>query len=282
MSGHGAASAPVLDCASVAELAGVYVLGALEVSEAAAVRRHLETCPEPHADFAQVGAVAAALFEAVDPVAPPPRLRARVMERIALEARASNATQPAAPITLSRPPGGALRRPAAVGERPGFLARLEVLGSRLMPLAALLLIGVLAGWNLLLQQDAQRSGERVATLRDAVTLSQSPDAAIARFEPTDPATTTRGFAAVAPDGTGVLVISGLDPAPAGRTYQAWYLLGTTPRSAGLVHVEADGLGVLSGLQRPPGTTQMALTLEPAPGSDAPTSDPLAEASFTDG
>ncbi len=39
---------------------------------------------------------------------------------------------------------------------------------------------------------------------------------------------------------GVLLASGLPPAPAGKTYAAWTISGGAPRSAGLVRVDARG------------------------------------------
>jgi anti-sigma factor RsiW len=49
----------------VLELAGAYVLGALEPAEAAAVRAHLASCSESHADIAELGGVLPALAESV-------------------------------------------------------------------------------------------------------------------------------------------------------------------------------------------------------------------------
>jgi hypothetical protein len=49
--------APRLTCAEVDELAGLYVLDALEAREADAVREHLATCPHSHAGFGELGSV---------------------------------------------------------------------------------------------------------------------------------------------------------------------------------------------------------------------------------
>ena len=43
------------------------------------------------------------------------------------------------------------------------------------------------------------------------------------------------------------------PAPAGETYQAWYLVDGQPTSAGLMSVGEDGYAILKGVRRLPGT-----------------------------
>ena len=53
------------------EMAGAFVLGALEPAEAAAMRQHLATCPESHDEIAELGSVLpvlAASAPVVDPM----------------------------------------------------------------------------------------------------------------------------------------------------------------------------------------------------------------------
>ena len=77
---------------------------------------------------------------------------------------------------------------------------------------------------------------------------------------------------VAPSGQAVLIVSGLDRAPAGKSYEAWVLSGKTPEPAGLF---AGGPELVLPLSRPvPRGAQVAVTLEPARGADWPTSKPL--------
>jgi len=71
-----------------------------------------------------------------------------------------------------------------------------------------------------------------------------------------------------------VVMSGMPAAPAGQTYQAWYLVDGQPASAGLMTVGSDGYAVLADITLVPGTSVVALTLEPAGGSDQPTSAPI--------
>ena len=71
-----------------------------------------------------------------------------------------------------------------------------------------------------------------------------------------------------------IVLTGLPAAGDGRTWQAWTLADGQPVSAGLMTPDADGLAVLADVARTPGTSVVALTVEPAGGSEAPTTQPV--------
>jgi hypothetical protein len=73
-------------------------------------------------------------------------------------------------------------------------------------------------------------------------------------------------------GDAVLIVSRLDRAPAGKTYEIWVISGNRPRPAGLFRGGRDTVVPLTRLV-PKGAT-VALTLERLGGSPRPTSDPL--------
>jgi hypothetical protein len=81
-------------------------------------------------------------------------------------------------------------------------------------------------------------------------------------------------------GYGVLVLNGLAPPPAGKTYQAWVIRPNvkTPKSAGIF---AGGTGVVVPLTTrvPPGAV-VAITVEKAGGVPAPTQTPKLVATRT--
>jgi anti-sigma-K factor RskA len=78
---------------------------------------------------------------------------------------------------------------------------------------------------------------------------------------------------VAADHTATLHVSGLAAAPQGKTYEAWIIpSGGAPRPAGLF---TSGTVALRGKLSPHAT--VAVTLEPARGSAAPTTAPLVTA-----
>lgn len=71
-----------------------------------------------------------------------------------------------------------------------------------------------------------------------------------------------------------LVVAGLAPAPAGKTYEAWVLAGKTARPAGLFASRSGTVAVIR-LTRPvPAGAKVAVTLERAGGVAQPTTQPI--------
>ena len=64
-----------LTCEEVREMAGAFVLGALEPADEAAVRAHLPTCDDAHAEIAELGGVLPALATSVPRSSRPPASR---------------------------------------------------------------------------------------------------------------------------------------------------------------------------------------------------------------
>ena len=86
-----------------------------------------------------------------------------------------------------------------------------------------------------------------------------------------------GRIVVTNSGDAALVVSGLEQAPEGKTYEAWVFEGGTPRPAGTFEAD-DGRDVLK-LSRPvPPGSDVAVTIEADGGVEAPTSDPIMSAS----
>jgi anti-sigma-K factor RskA len=82
-----------------------------------------------------------------------------------------------------------------------------------------------------------------------------------------------GKLVVGPDGSAALVLFRLDSAPAGKTYQAWVIRGRrAPVSAGLFRGGGATFVPLDGKVRK--GSVVAVTVEPAGGSDAPTTKPF--------
>jgi anti-sigma-K factor RskA len=253
MTGRPSNAAPSgLTCGEVTELAGLYVLGALEADEARRVAEHLATCPEAHAEIAHLGGVVPALALAAEPIDAPAALRARVVADYA-------AAHPGAQVIDL----AAERRRRA----PRWL-------SWSAAAAAVLVIAVLGGVSLTAQQRADREAQRAAVLAAAIELMAAPGSSIALLNGSGSATGASGFAAFGAEGSGYIVMTGLPDAPAGMTYQAWYLVDGQPVSAGLMPVDAAGYALLAVSAAAPGTDVIALTIEPLAGSLQPTSAPI--------
>ena len=268
-------------------LAAAYVLGALEPTEEAAVRAHLQTCAEPHDEFAELGGVVPYLVElpGLELVEPPASLRGRIMAAAAADLAERTATAspapteatprlaeapaaPAAPPSVVAPPGttvpftSATERTARRGASPlGWVARI----------AAVVAIVILGGWNLVLQgqlSDARAYDRAVAAVIDA---AGKPGSQTVVLTPTKDSRGA-GIAAVAPDGSVVMAMRDL-PATAGtQVYEAWVIAAGSPAPVpvGSFTVGQAGTAAFTTtpVTTPPGST-IALSLEPGPGSTAP-------------
>jgi len=264
-----------LTCEAVTELAGVYVLHALAADEAEAVRAHLDGCVRPHPEFAEVGGVVPALALLFEPVDAPVDLKSRVMAAVAAPARSASApthvafapaparTQAEADARVWEPPTGGRPQPRRMSALSWGMAAMAVM-----------LIAVLGAWNVVLQSRAGEVEQRTQMIAQAIAASTDPDAEVAVLRGTGPAQGASGFAAFPAEGEGYIVLVDLPPAPAGQTYQAWYLVDGRASSAGLLTVGSDGYAVLSGVDARQDAQQIVLTIEPAGGVEAPSAAPV--------
>src|SRR5215216_6226612 len=115
---------------------GAYVLGALDEVERAAFEEHLAGCPACREEVDQLLPAAQALPISVDPVAPPPALKTRIMAEVEREASLLAAAGPEA----DRPAPA----PAAAGRRRRFSLRVPRLAPAAVA-AALLVVGIAIG-----------------------------------------------------------------------------------------------------------------------------------------
>lgn len=75
------------------------------------------------------------------------------------------------------------------------------------------------------------------------------------------------------NGEATLVVSGLSPAPAGKTYEAWVMHGGKATRAGLFS-GSSGTAIVQLTHRVPSGAVVGVTLERAGGVDRPTGTPL--------
>ena len=82
-------------------------------------------------------------------------------------------------------------------------------------------------------------------------------------------------------GQAAISVAGLPPAPEGKDYQLWYV-GTDEiaRSAGLLTAGSDGRGELLLEGDASAAAAVGMTLEPAGGSQQPTTEPIVVLSLT--
>jgi anti-sigma-K factor RskA len=221
-------------------LSGAFALDALSSEEAAQFRTHLEECAVCRQEVRELRA-AAAQMGAVEAIAPLESLKARVL------------------ATADRTP----QKPPKVS--PLSQAR----GRRWAPrLAAAAAAVVVAGAGAL--GIAQITGDGGTTLQAGVVqVFESDDAHTAEVD------TSHGAVRVATSperGEMAVDTSGLHTLDQGHVYQLWSIVDGTPVSVGVL----DDPGKGASMAMPEPGTQVAITVEPAGGSERPTTDPIVE------
>jgi hypothetical protein len=265
--------------AEVTELAAGFVLGALTHDEERLVREHLASCPEPHAEFEELGGVVPYLAETVELREPPASLRDRIMAAAAadLEARqASGVSDGPVVRDAVREAGGEAPKEPGVTHFPSATERAERSRRRsplawVAGLAAVLAVVVLGAWNVTLQRDLEATRAYQQGLSAVLDVAARPGSQTAILAPESGGGPT-GLAAVGPDGAVAIVMRDLAPTSGSEVYEAWVIGGDgTPRPIGGFSVGPAGTAVFtaSGTPATAGVT-LALTREPGPGATTPT------------
>jgi anti-sigma-K factor RskA len=261
------------------ELAASYALDALTDEERRTFERHVDVCPECAGEVASLRATAAELAYAVPPRQAPAHLRARVLQAIEAE-----------PPAFAEIPRAVTVEPPRTGTNSWWFAAAAGLAALLVGGYALTLrahINFLdqeltearaqtaAAQLQLRQAQAQLDGAQREVQRASLTTTilSAPD--VIRVDLKGQATASRAIGrAFWSKSRGVLfTASSLPPLPPSQVYQLWILpaAGTAPLNGGLVSLDAEGRGVLTG---EPGTAAapkgFAVTAEPAGGSATPT------------
>jgi len=249
--------------ADVHALAGAYALDALEPAETADFEEHLQSCGSCRDEVRSLrGAAGALAFDVAE--TPPPSLRSSVLAGI-------SQVRPLPPVGDAP----AVAQPAATTAPVDELFEASERRARrrspwLVGVAAALAL-VAGGAVVRTVQLNDELGSVSQQAAEVTAVLTAPDATT-----TSTGVTTGGRAAVVSSaslGKSVLVTDGLAPAPAGSTYQIWYLSDAgAPASAGFVPAGERSAVVLQGdLGAADG---VGVTLEPEGGSPAPTTTPV--------
>ena len=259
-----------LTCDEVREMAGAFVLGALEPVEAAGVRVHLASCPEAQAEIDELGSVLPALAESVPIVEPPAGLKARIMTAAAADLAARPAGPAPDPVAKQAPPipPTPLAIPT-VAERETRRARTSP-GTWALRIAAVVAIVALGGWNLLLQGQLSTARSYEQSVAAVLDVAAQPGARTAIL--TAAGGTGSGLAAVSATGQIRLAMQDLAPTTGATVYEAWVIGGDgVPVPLGSFRVGNSGTASFEGTGPPSANGSiLAVTLEPAPGATTPT------------
>jgi len=224
------------------ELIAGYALDALDPDDEARVRELLATSEEAREELRALSEVGAAMATATSGPAPRPELRGRILEA----ARA----EPPTVVSLE-----GYRRSRAVTALSATAALAAV---------AALALGI---WGAGASRDLDDARTALVRQQAATTVLSDPDARAVDLETGD------GRLVVGEDGSAVLVLSSMGPAPDGKTYEVWVANDGVPVRAGLF----DGAGerdVVPVEQTVGDGSVVMVTVENDGGVDAPTSDPI--------
>ena len=236
--------------ADVHALSGAYAVDALDDLERARFEAHLKSCADCRDEVAGLRETAALLGSA-DVVAPPPSLRASILDQI-------ESVRPLPPEIPAMAPADSTVTPIRARRFPTMLV------------AAAAVILIAAAGALWLRPWADDSTpvtltatERVLDAADATRVHQKfPDGAVA--------TVVRSRSV----GRAVLLTQDMVDAPKGKDYQLWL---QTPDGemvpAGLMPDDPDATVLLDGDAAK--STAVGITIEPDGGSPQPTSNPIA-------
>ena len=218
-----------------------YALGALEDAERIAVAAHLERCDQCARDLAQFED---ALYEAAAVGAVQVDVPRDLRARIVLRHRGARGTP-------ERSWGGRVR---------AWLARP-------VPLAVPLALAVLLVVSFAAVGTARREADAYARV-----LAGVADGRVVALVPQKNAPADARGAVVIPRSGDPYVVLELSSPPTGKTWEAWVIKGQRPIAAGL----SSSSGVFTIVLSAPvdAGDVVAVTLEPAAGSSAPTADPV--------
>ncbi|MFM9373572.1 anti-sigma factor domain-containing protein [Streptomyces sp. Da 82-17] len=237
-------------------LTGAYAMDALPETERAAFERHLSGCEPCTQETAELTATAARLGLAVS-VTPRPELRDEVLRRITTVRQET-----------PREAGAAMSAPRAATRRT-ILSRWALAAC----VAAAAAFGGIAVWQHQRAEDALDRARQATQDADRVSaVLAAPDARSGSAKLGDGATGT--VVVSRSQDKAVFVVSGMAPPPKGKTYQLWFDEDGVMRSAGLMEPgRSEQTVLMSGaVSRASG---MGITVEPAGGSEQPTSAPVA-------
>jgi len=235
------------------ELAALYVVDALTPGEALEFETHLADCVACQEEVADMRSVTDHLSRSVE-ADPPASLRASVLAGIT-----ATAQEPVAP---TRPDNVIpLRR-----SKPSRLPYLVAAASVVLALA-------FGGWALQSRNDAQQASEQQSQMLQLFT---APDVRTVTASTPGGAS---GTVVVSQDADQALFVArGMPELPDNQVYELW-TINDTPVPAGTFTPS----GPASVVTLPPAAASadtIAVTVEPAGGSDQPTSDPIMAVSLT--
>ena len=263
-----------LTCDEVRDLAGSFVLGALDKDKEAAVREHLATCPEAHDEIEQLGGVVPVLAASVPVVEPPDGLKARILAAAQADLdehnRAGATAAPAAPAATAPSTRSATEPLASPSSAARGRRQRRSAVSWVLAIAAVVAIALLGASNLLLRSQLDQSQAYQQSVQTVIDVASKPGSLTAVL--TASGGTGTGLAAIDSGGAVTMAMQDLAPTSGQQVYEAWVIGGDgVPVPIGSFQVGNGRTGSMtaSGVKASSGAV-LALTLEAGPGATTPT------------
>jgi anti-sigma-K factor RskA len=274
------------DCETLAELIPAYSIGATDAEETALVERLLQVCPEGAAELDSYLSLAQAMNYTAPRVEPPASLHDKLMA-----AAAGTPTQKAPPplppdiTSVSTPSVQVLPKSTQLQPpRSRVLSFNRALAAAAGIAAALLIISNLYWVNQVgsLQQQQRDTLALMRSQQDALASLGTGSSNQVQLVSTNEGQQNNVLATVVwspQTPTALLISENLPVLNPDRAYQLWAIQDETPVSAGVFQIDENGVGVLVFNSDQPMTDldAVAITEEPAGGSQQPTTAPLAVA-----
>jgi anti-sigma-K factor RskA len=255
------------------DTAALYLLGALDQSEAKRFETHLASCAECVAEVQALRPTVAVLADAVPQLEPPPALRARVLSSV-------DARQPSPPVAV---------QPAIAPYRwaPWLVAAASLIAAIGLGAYSWQLRGQLDSLTEELGQARSRLESTEREIENARRMASDAQATVRVIAAPDLLKSDLAGQPVAPRSSArafwsrsrglVFTASDLPPLPVGRTYQLWFVTSLTPLSAiSATTFTPDANGqVETTIATPPDVARavaLAVTIEPSGGVPAPSGE----------
>lgn len=260
------------------EMLAPYALSTLDREDARALEEHLPGCRDCRWEMDEWNATIAALALTAAPVEPSPRVRANILERIRAERATANTVRKPLREHPEQVPGVITFPPP---KRVWNSTQKFALIAATLALIALL-ISVLVLWKqnrsahdeiAKLSAEKASAQQELDRQRRVLDLLSTRGARLAVLSGTPQAPNAQATLTFdRQTGNAVLLASGLPPAPAGKAYQLWFIVGKSPMPGRVFVTDPTGKAILND-QVPSEalkTAIFAVTLEPEGGVKAPT------------
>ncbi|WP_341952743.1 anti-sigma factor [Salinibacterium sp. TMP30] len=253
----------------LAAQSGAYALNALTEEERAAFEAHLAKSGETRTETTELSDTAVALGMAIDPVTPPPALKANLMAMIAQTPqlpREVETVDDAATASAQQPTSSA----EAKAQARWFTRPATALAAVAAAIALIVAGGVVA--DSIGRTSLQETSFAAQQADQLVAINAASDSQRLVSTVTGGATAT--FVWSQELSSSVVIFDGLEQLSADQVYALWYIDSAGARPAGLMNASEDGTTwrVLEG-EMAPGDV-VGVTIEPKGGSDAPTTEPI--------